>query len=314
MNYQFLLGVVPLPVTPSALNIKTPSMNKTISLINEGEINIPKKKGLREISFDFLLPQVQKYPFANYQIGRYTATVMIPLLNAWKDTQLPFRFIVVRLSPSGKILYFTNIKCLIEDYEYDEDAEKHGLDVMCSITLKEYRDYGTKSVSLKDVKGKKVVTETKPRPTDDKETPKSVKTTKKDTIPNIAKKHTGSFNNADKLANANGINTPPTNTAVSTTPVEVVPATEAPMPTEVKWVDWSSAAQNGNSINESGRISIDGVYGTKSVEQQMRGFEELQQFMKTSKGSALDPVPSKVDLRNVPGCSREPGRIPGRLF
>lgn len=151
MAYLFFLGAVPLPITPSALTIKTPSMNKTVTLVNEGEINIPKRSGLREISFEFLLPQVQKYPFANYQLGSYTASVMIPLLNVWKNTCIPFRFIVTRMSPSGGILYFTYIKCVIEDFEYNEDAEAHGLDVMCSINLKEYVDYGTKIVDVKDV-------------------------------------------------------------------------------------------------------------------------------------------------------------------
>ena len=148
MAYYFMLGVVPLPITPSALTIKTPSMNKTINLINEGEINIPKDQGLREISFEFLLPTVQKYPFANYQLGSYTATTMIPLLNEWKKTKLPFQFIVTRMSPKGKFLYFTSIKCLIEDFEYKEDAEEYGMDTMCSITLKEYKPYGTKRVKL----------------------------------------------------------------------------------------------------------------------------------------------------------------------
>lgn len=151
MPYLFFLGPIPLPITPSALTIKTPSMNKTVTLVNECEINIPKRSGLREISFEFLLPQVQKYPFANYQLGSYTASVMIPLLNMWKDTCIPFRFIVTRMSPSGGILYFTYIKCVIEDFEYNEDAEAHGLDVMCSINLKEYIDYGTKTVDVKEV-------------------------------------------------------------------------------------------------------------------------------------------------------------------
>lgn len=210
MAYYFMLGVVPLPITPGALSIKTPSMNKTINLVNEGEINIPKDRGLREISFEFLLPQVQKYPFANYQLGSYTATAMIPILNLWKQTKLPFQFIVVRTSPSGKILYFTNIKCLIEDYTYDEDAEEYGLDVMCSINLKEYKDYGTKSVKLKEVKNSdgsttKTATQTNTRSTTGKTVKSSVKTQDGDTLANIAKKETGSFDNYEILGRANNI-------------------------------------------------------------------------------------------------------------
>lgn len=207
MPYLFFLGPIPLPITPSALTIKTPSMNKTVTLVNEGEINIPKKSGLREISFEFLLPQVQKYPFANYQLGTYTASVMIPLLNMWKDTCIPFRFIVTRMSPSGGILYFTYIKCVIEDFEYNEDAEAHGLDVMCSINLKEYVDYGTKIVNVKDVQNQqssttRQATVTQNRPS--KQVPPSVTSRKGDTWTRIAGE-TGNVNDWRLVADSNNI-------------------------------------------------------------------------------------------------------------
>ena len=175
-------------------------MNKTVTLVNEGEINIPKRSGLREISFEFLLPQVQKYPFANYQLGSYTASVMIPLLNMWKDTCIPFRFIVTRMSPSGGILYFTYIKCVIEDFDYNEDAEAHGLDVMCSINLKEYIDYGTKTVDVKEAQNQqgnttqqssatKQATVTQTRPS--KPVPPSVTAQEGYTFTDVAGKGTG---------------------------------------------------------------------------------------------------------------------------
>lgn len=201
--YLFFLGVVPLPVTPGALTIKTPSLNKTVTLVNDGEINIPKTSGLREISFEFLLPQLQKYPFANYQLNTYTASVMIPLLNAWKNTMLPFRFIVVRTTPKGMPLFFTYIKCVIEDFQYDEDAEAHGMDVMCSINLKEYKDYGTKSVSINEVDGNNTATVKTSRPTN-RTVPTKVKAKQGDTLPSISKKWTGSFYHTDGIAEANG--------------------------------------------------------------------------------------------------------------
>lgn len=210
--YLFFLGAVPLPITPGALTIKTPSLNKTVSLVNDGEINIPKTSGLREISFEFLLPQIQKYPFANYNLGTYTASVMIPLLNAWKNTMLPFRFIVVRTTPKGMPLYFTYIKCVIEDFEYNEDAEAHGMDVMCSINLKEYKDYGTKSIKISEVKNSNgTVTKTASTKTSrpsTKTTPSKITTTKDTTWPNVAKETTGSFDGWEDIAYANGVDVP----------------------------------------------------------------------------------------------------------
>lgn len=294
MSYQFLLGVLPLPVTPSALNIKTPSMNKTISLINEGEINIPKSPGLREISFEFLLPQIQKYPFANYQIGRYTASLMIPLINALKNTLLPFQFIVVRLSPAGKILYFTNIKCLIEDYEYDEDAEEHGLDVMCSITLKEYKEYGTKSVSLKEVNGQKVATKTTTRSTSGKETPTSVKTTKNDTIPNIAKKYTGDFNNADQVAIKNGIMGSPSSAKMVNDPTfglkYVAPDLDITNKLSFNPLEYQSV----KSVSSNGQISLDTIFA--DVSDLTIVPEKASSVVPSKASSALNNIPSGTNI------------------
>lgn len=150
-GYYFMLGVLPLPIPPSSLEIRTPSMNKTVTLINEGEINIPKKQGLREISFEFLLPTFNKYPFSLYQLGDYTAATIILYLKIWKETKYPIPFIVVRMSPKGKFLYFTSIMSLIEDFTFIEDAEELGFDTKCSITLKEYKFYQTRQVQLKEV-------------------------------------------------------------------------------------------------------------------------------------------------------------------
>ena len=50
-----------LPVAPSKLKIGFASQNKTLNLINEGEINILKDPGLLEIEFDAMLPNTQ-YP------------------------------------------------------------------------------------------------------------------------------------------------------------------------------------------------------------------------------------------------------------
>ena len=46
-GYDFYLGQCLLPVTPEKLDIRINNKNNTVSLINEGEINILKTAGLR---------------------------------------------------------------------------------------------------------------------------------------------------------------------------------------------------------------------------------------------------------------------------
>lgn len=54
------------PVTPEKISIKINGNNKTVNLINEGEINILKKAGLTDIEFEAEIPQV-KHPYAVYK-------------------------------------------------------------------------------------------------------------------------------------------------------------------------------------------------------------------------------------------------------
>lgn len=219
--YYFFLGVLPLPVTPSSLNISTPSLNKTVTLINDGEINILKTPGLREISFEALLPQ-HKYPFANYSISNYTATTFIPVLNELKKSKIPFQFIVTRMKPNNQVVFFTNIKCQIESIEYKEDAEEYGLDVMASIVLKEYKDYGTKSLSLSKSMVSTALGYAKAaasyavaaavtlnsRSTESKPSVTSVTVKKGDTLWNICKKYLGDGSKYKEVAELNNLENP----------------------------------------------------------------------------------------------------------
>lgn len=201
--YYFMLGVLPLPIPPKSLEIKIPSMNKTLTLINDGEINIPKKVGLREISFDFLLPTFQKYPFAMYQIGDYTAATIILYLKVWRKLRIPIPFIVVRMSPKGKFMYFTSILCLIEDITYIEDAEEYGFDTNCSIKLKEYNPYGTKRVEYD--KSNNTATVQNERSTADRQKKSEIKPKEGETLNSAAKRE--GYNPSD-VRTANGIGSP----------------------------------------------------------------------------------------------------------
>lgn len=142
MAFVFYLGNVMLPVTPGSLQVKINGNNKTMTLINEGEINLLKQPGLTEVAFDALLPNVS-YPFSNG--GAQTAGYYLSVLEQLKASQKGFQFIVSRSLPSGKGLFSTNIKVSLENYTIKEDAKNEGPDVKVSIKLKQYKDYGTKT-------------------------------------------------------------------------------------------------------------------------------------------------------------------------
>ena len=147
MAYKFYMDKVLLPVSPSKMTTKISNKNKTITLINDGEVSILKMQGLTEISFDLLLPNVE-YPFADYKNGKFKdAKYFLDKFEKLKLNKTSFQFIVSRELPKGKDLFSTNITVSLEDYSIIEDA-KEGFDVTASIKLKQYKLFSTKVVQL----------------------------------------------------------------------------------------------------------------------------------------------------------------------
>jgi len=141
-GYFFYLNDVQLPITPSKMVVKVANKNTTIDLIDGSEINILKGAGLREISFDFTLPQTD-FHLAS---GTLSAAFYLDMLRSFKVSKKPVRFVCVRYSPSEALLFESNLLVSLEDYEALEDAE-NGLDIVVSINLKEYKEYRLQEVS-----------------------------------------------------------------------------------------------------------------------------------------------------------------------
>lgn len=210
MSYSLFLDGVQFPIAPSSMETKIKNNNKTTTLINESEVNILKKPGLTDIPFELLLPN-SKYPFAVYPDGFQPATYYLDILESLKVSNKPFQFIFSRMKPNGDLLFDTNMKVSLEDYSIDEDAE-NGFDIVVSLNLKQYREYGTKVLELKKSKvsgGKPITKTTKPRASS-KVVPKSHKVIRGDTLWAISKKYYGKVTKAmtDELAAKNGIKNP----------------------------------------------------------------------------------------------------------
>lgn len=152
MGYDVYLGNCLLPVPPEKITTKVNGNNKTVTLINDGEINILKKAGLTDIDFTVEIPQ-SKYPYAVYKDGFKEAGYFFDIFENLKNSLKPFQFIVCRRMPSGRKLLSTNIKVSLEDYKITESA-KNGFDFEVQLKLKQYRDYGTKQINVQLASGK----------------------------------------------------------------------------------------------------------------------------------------------------------------
>lgn len=205
MAYEFYMDDVLLPVTPGSLQLKIDNSNKTMTLINGGEINLLKTPGLSEFSFDVLLPNFS-YPFAN--AGAQKADYYLDKFEKLKVSKKPFNFKVVRTKPNGDYMFDTSINVSLEEYTVKEDADKYGMDVLVSVKLKQFKEYATKTLTTyNDSTGKTVATVTNNRPTT-KETPKTYTVKKGDTLWAIAKRYMNDGSKYKQLASLNNISNP----------------------------------------------------------------------------------------------------------
>jgi LysM repeat protein len=151
--YRVYIDGVPYPVTPSSIEIKYGNKNTTISLLNDGEVNIPKEKGLTEVSFDLMLPNT-KLPFAYYENEYLPASYFLYLLRDLKAEKSVFQLLILRFTPGGDILWHTNLTCTLEDFSFTEDAEQ-GPVVTASVTFKQYVDFSTQTCTITETASKK---------------------------------------------------------------------------------------------------------------------------------------------------------------
>lgn len=146
MNQYFVfLGAMPLPVAPEKIEMTVGNLNKTVTLVDQGEVNIVRGMPLKEIKFDMLIPSF-KYPFVNYSYGTFSTAAILANLYRMKKDAKPFSFIVTRCR-KNKPAQWTALKVTLEDYEIIEDAN-NGTDVIVSITLKQYKTYSTKKATV----------------------------------------------------------------------------------------------------------------------------------------------------------------------
>lgn len=199
--HKVFLGDVLLPFAPAAIKLQIKNKNKTVDLINEGEVNQLKLPGLTQIEFKFDLPY-RKYPFVvNFKPQKY----FLDHLEKLKVSKKPFQFIVVREGGFG-----TNLKVSLEDYTIEESAA-NARDVSVSVKLKQYVDYGLKTVVIppKTTSTTKAAKKTVPPPaapragTPAKAKKDTYKVKKGDCLWAIAKRFYGKGSLWKKIYNAN---------------------------------------------------------------------------------------------------------------
>lgn len=143
--YHFILDNMLLPVAPEKLTMSINNQNKTVNLINDGEINLVKSAGLTTLKFQVLLPQIV-YPFAEYLGGFVSADKYVAKLQSLKTSKKSFRLVILRLHEKNRY-HTTNITVAIEDLTVIEDAN-NGADIIADIVLREVVYFTTQKCNI----------------------------------------------------------------------------------------------------------------------------------------------------------------------
>lgn len=213
MAYEVYIDDMLLPLPPQKIPIKYPGQNKSTTLINGEEINLIRPPGLAEITIDVVIPQMN-YPSAVWDGSINDAEDFLDHLHDLKESGDPFEFIVIRDGPGRNDFFDTNIDVTLEDYKVSDDV-KEGFDLVVSLTMKEYKSYGTKIMNFVIVEDQPVPEAEEPEPQRPAEVPaaKTYTVQKGDCLTLIAKRQLGNGTrwreiydlNRDKISNPNMI-------------------------------------------------------------------------------------------------------------
>lgn len=127
-----------LPVTPAEIRTKTESRNKSVYILNFGELNLARKPGLQEISFTVLLPG-RMYSFVQTEGEFHEPEYFLNLFREYKAAGRPVQLIVFRKLADGSQIFCGNIEVLLEDYTVTEKGGEQG-DFWVELRWKEYRN------------------------------------------------------------------------------------------------------------------------------------------------------------------------------
>lgn len=134
--------VVQIPVNPQTFEVNTKGNNKTEEIITLGEIIIPKKKKLSEISWNSFFPYESWHPAIRTKGSFKSAQFYLDFLNKIRDDCKPCRLTVTGIQFDDDVV--------IDSFDYYHQAGDHE-DTYYSISFKKYQPYTVTVVSKVDL-------------------------------------------------------------------------------------------------------------------------------------------------------------------
>lgn len=196
--YLLYIDHVLFPVAPKKIVTETKVKNTVLTLIDGSEITLPGGRGLKNFSFDLLLPAA-KYPFAMYDGEFNPPDYYIEKLEKICAENTPVWLDIYRTLPDVSKAYMTNLLVLPEKLTIEENAE-NGMDMVAKTVFTEYR-----SMEAGVIKDDGIAPQKRD---DDFETPYTYTIKQGDTLWTIAKIYLGSGDKYPYLIEINGLKAP----------------------------------------------------------------------------------------------------------
>lgn len=151
-EYEMILTIggntIRFPVLPDVFNVKSPGKNEVVTVLELGDINIIRDKGLTEIAWKSFFP-AHNGPYVSVGSVNSPMSYVNALQNA-RDQKRHGRFVLV-----GEGLKISH-EVAVESVDYDEKGGEVG-DIYYSIKLKQWKNYGATTISTTSAKKTKVV-------------------------------------------------------------------------------------------------------------------------------------------------------------
>jgi len=119
--------IIQLPIVPPDFKIPSPVSNEVFTTINQGDIKLLGRRGLKSLTIDSFFPS-KVYPFSRN--NKYFGWEYYEIIEGWIDKRMPIRLIMSN----------TPINMLMTIENFEPGLQDGSGDVYYSLSLSEFKE------------------------------------------------------------------------------------------------------------------------------------------------------------------------------
>ncbi|GEC84685.1 hypothetical protein LSP03_44280 [Lysinibacillus sphaericus] len=119
--------IIQLPIVPASFKIPSPVNNEVFTTINQGDIKLLGRRGLKSLTIDSFFPS-KVYPFSRN--NKYFGWEYYEIIEGWIDKRMPIRLIMSN-TPINMLMTIENFEAGLQDGSGD---------VYYSLALSEFKE------------------------------------------------------------------------------------------------------------------------------------------------------------------------------